>query len=263
MPEARDRIERPVDYSAAFLTRRSNGILLDEPTTTAQFNLFGSPVQRLPSETTTGIGSIGSQGSMTGRGGFTRGNFGIRRTGGGRRGQSQFRTPQGRENMSLGVTRRGRARASASVLPSWYPRTPLRDVSTVVRAIERRRARMGEGVGRDIETPTPQQLGVLDSLVPPLSGAQLEHNYSMVTPGPSVGFKRPWPPSTAKVHQILLDITRENTGEEDALTPQKKLLNSIDKVEKVVMEEIQKMKSTPSARRAEREKRVRTLMSMR
>ncbi|KAL1206930.1 Protein POLYCHOME [Cardamine amara subsp. amara] len=260
MPEARDRIERPVDYSVAFLNRRSNGILLDEPAT--QPNLFGSPVQRVPSEATgnTGLGFIG-QGSMTGRGGLVRGNFGIRRTGG-RRGQTQFRSPQGRENTSLGVTRRGRARASTSVLPSWYPRTPLRDVSAVVRAIERRRARMGEGVGRDIETPTPQQLGVLDSLVP-LSGAQLEHNYSMVTPGPSVGFKRPWPPSAAKVHQILLDITRENTGEEDALTPQKKLLNSIDKVEKVVMEEIQKMKSTPSAKRAEREKRVRTLMSMR
>lgn len=126
-----------------------------------------------------------------------------------------------------------------------------------MQAIERRRARMG-----DVETPTPQQLGVLDDSLAPVSG---ERNYSMVTPGPSVGFKRPWPPSTAKVHQILLDITRQSSAEEEeeALTPQKKLLNSIDKVEKVVMEEIQKMKSTPSAKRAEREKRVRTLMSMR
>ncbi|CAH2058395.1 unnamed protein product, partial [Thlaspi arvense] len=253
MPESRDRIVRPVDYPAAFLSRRSNGIFADEPA--RQFDLFGSPVQRLPSESA-GVGSIGQRSMMMGRGGLVRGNFGIRRTGGGggRRGQTRFRSPQGRENTSLGVARRGRVRAATSVLPSWYPRTPLRDISAVVRAIERRRARMGEGVGRDVETPTPQQLGV------PLSGA---FDYSMVTPGPSVGFKRPWPPSAAKVHQMLLDITRENTGEEEALTPQKKLLNSIDKVEKVVMEEIQKMKSTPSARRAEREKRVRTLMSMR
>ncbi|KAJ0258353.1 Protein POLYCHOME [Hirschfeldia incana] len=233
MPEARDRRERPVDYPAAFLNRRSHGILLDEPP--IHLNPFHSPVQRPPSESL-----VFNQGSTTmGRGGIARGNLGIRRTSG-------------------GVRRRGRARASASVLPSWYPRTPLRDVSSVVRAIERRRARMG-----DTETPTPQQLGVLDdSLGPPLSG---EHNYSsMVTPGPSVGFKRPWPPSTAKVHQILLDITRQSSAEEEeALTPEKKLLNSIDKVEKVVMEEIQKMKSTPSAKRAEREKRVRTLMSMR
>lgn len=234
MPEARDRRERPVDYPAAFLNRRYHGILLDEPSP-AHLNPFQSPVvQRLPSESTT----------MGRGGGVARGNLGVRRTGG------------GRVRRGLGVARRGRARASASsVLPSWYPRTPLRDVSSVVRAIERRRARMG-----DTETPTPQQLGVVDDSLLPLSG---EHNYStMVTPGPSVGFKRPWPPSTAKVHQILLDIARESSAEE-ALTPEKKLLNSIDKVEKVVMEEIQKMKSTPSAKRAEREKKVRTLMSMR
>ncbi|KAF8087460.1 hypothetical protein N665_0585s0037 [Sinapis alba] len=226
MPEARDRRERPMDYPTAFLNRRlSHGILLDEPPT----HLI--PVQRLPSESLA-FGSTG-QGSTMGRGGIARGNLGVRRTGGG------------------GGRRRGRARASAaSVLPSWYPRTPLRDISSVVRAIERRRARMG-----DLETLTPQQLGVLDDSLVPLSG---EHNYSFVTPGPSVGFKRPWPPSTAKVHQTLLDITRECSAEEEeeALTPQKKLLNSIDKVEKVVMEEIQKMKSTPSAKRAEREKKV-------
>lgn len=127
MPEARDRIERPVDYSAVFLNRRSNGVLIDEPTT--HVNLFGSPVQRLPLEST-GTGSIGQGSMMMGRG--IRGNFGIRRTGG-RRVQTQFRSPQGRENMSLGVTRRGRGRALTSVLPSWYPRTPLRDISAVVR----------------------------------------------------------------------------------------------------------------------------------
>lgn len=112
MPEARDRRERPVDYPAAFLNRRYHGILLDEPSP-AHLNPFQSPVvQRLPSESTT----------MGRGGGVARGNLGVRRTGGGggRRG--------------LGVARRGRARASASsVLPSWYPRTPLRDVSSVVR----------------------------------------------------------------------------------------------------------------------------------
>lgn len=100
MPEARDRRERPVDYPAAFLNRRSHGILLDEPP--AHLNPFQSPVQRLPPS------------ESMGRGGFARGNLGVRRRG-------------------LGVARRGRARASASVLPSWYPRTPLRDVSSVVR----------------------------------------------------------------------------------------------------------------------------------
>lgn len=117
------------------------------------------------------------------------------------------------------------------------------------------------GDGREIEIPTHQQVGVLESPVP-LSG---EHNCSVVTPGPSVGFKRSFPPSTAKVHKMLLDITKEISEEEEAgfITPEKKLLNSIDIVEKIVMEEIQKLKSTPRAKRDEREKRVRTLMSMR
>lgn len=119
------------------------------------------------------------------------------------------------------------------------------------------------GDGREIEIPTHQQVGVLESQVS-LSG---ELNCLMVTPGPSVGFKRSCPPSTAKVHKMLLDITKEISEEEAAaagfITPEKKLLNSIDKVEKIVMEEIQKLKSTPRAKRDEREKRVRTLMSMR
>lgn len=47
------------------------------------------------------------------------------------------------------------------------------------------------------------------------------------------------------------------------MTPEKKLLNSIDMVEKIMMDQIQKLKSTPLAKREEREKRVKTLMSMR
>ncbi|KAF2620431.1 hypothetical protein F2Q68_00041709 [Brassica cretica] len=88
----------------------------------------------------------------------------------------------------------------------------------------------------------------------------------MVTPAPAVGLKRSCPPSTAKVHKMLLDITKEISEEEEEagfITPEKKLLNSIDVVEKIVMAEIQKLKSTPLAKRQEREKRVKTLMSMR
>lgn len=69
-------------------------------------------------------------------------------------------------------------------------------------------------------------------------------------------------PVTGKFPKILLDITYKN-DEDSSLTPEKKLLIIIDSVEKVVMEELRKMKRTPSAKKAEREKRVRTLMSMR
>lgn len=116
------------------------------------------------------------------------------------------------------------------------------------------------------------------------SDAELEHDISMVSPFPTVGdrhrnasfigksLKTPFPTvgkqhcsgvSVGKVPKILLDITNQNAGDSEFLTPQKKLLNSIDTVEKVVMDELQKLKRTPTARKAEREKKVRTLMSMR
>ncbi|ESQ44287.1 hypothetical protein EUTSA_v10006194mg [Eutrema salsugineum] len=250
MPEARDRTERPVDYSAIFVNRRSHGVLLDEPTSRL------SPVQRLPSDSQVNPehGSIG-RGSLVGTSGLVRGNFSSWRPGNG-----NGRFPQGRENLPMVSARRGRGRASPSVLPSWYPRTPLRDITHIIRAIERRR-RAGMGVGGDgqeIEIPTHQQVGVLES---PAG----EDKCLMVTPGPAVGYKRSCPPSTAKVHKMLLDISNEVSEEDEAgfITPEKKLLNSIDIVEKIVMEEIQKLKSTPRAKREEREKRVKTLMSMR
>lgn len=129
------------------------------------------------------------------------------------------------------------------------------------QAIERRRARLGEVEGPHMESPMSQDRRVVDS-PEPLSGAQLEHNTSVLSPIPTFHEKH-CPPSVGKVPKILLDITNQAGGELEPLTPQRKLLNSIDKVEKVVMEELNKLKRTPSARKAERDKRVRTLMSMR
>ncbi|KAF8102168.1 hypothetical protein N665_0201s0450 [Sinapis alba] len=240
MPEARDRVEKPVDYSAILVNRRSHGVLLDEP-----------PVRRLSSSS-----QVNPQpGALVG---VVRGNYSSWRPGNGNgSGHSPFRLSHGREN----VSRRGRGGASPSLLPSWYPRTPLRDITHIMRAIERRRkAGMGADNAQETETPTHHQVCVLET---PVALAD-DHNCVMVTPGPAVGLKRSCPPSTAKVHKMLLDITKEISEEEAGfITPEKKLLNSIDIVEKIVMAEIQKLKSTPLARREEREKRVKTLMSMR
>ncbi|KAF2287281.1 hypothetical protein GH714_039532 [Hevea brasiliensis] len=69
---------------------------------------------------------------------------------------------------------RGRGRASNSSLPSWYPRTPLRDITAIVRAIERRE-RLGADRAQEIESPVPHAYGVLD-LSEPSSVAHLEHS---------------------------------------------------------------------------------------
>ncbi|CAA0805898.1 Protein POLYCHOME [Striga hermonthica] len=66
-----------------------------------------------------------------------------------------------------------------------------------------------------------------------------------------------------EVPKMLLDIATNQKDGDSCKTPQKKLLENIDTVEKVVMEELRKLKRTPSAKKAEKEKRVRTLMSMR
>uniref|UniRef100_A0A2N9ISW9 Protein POLYCHOME n=1 Tax=Fagus sylvatica TaxID=28930 RepID=A0A2N9ISW9_FAGSY len=256
MPELRDRLSRPLDYAAVFSHRRSAGIgvLLDDPEMGS--NLFGSPLpaRRVATVTTPA----------------TRGRTGLRLTRGrgtprSMRGRNLYGSPDfGRENTpstSTGRRNSVRGRPGSSVLPSWYPRAPLRDITAVVRAIERRRARLGDVEGQPIESPIPEGQRVLDPSVTP-SGAQLKHNISMISPNTAVGVK-PCTPAVGKVPKILLGITDQNAGESEFLTPQKKLLNSIDTVEKVVMEELQKLKRTPGAKKAEREKRVRTLMSMR
>ncbi|KAJ6381003.1 hypothetical protein OIU77_029827 [Salix suchowensis] len=224
MPVARDRLSRSVDIAALFAARRQSsivGVYQDQPE--LDMALFGSPRPNAATRTQT----VGAE--------------------------KIFLHP--------GSARRRRGRGSNSVLPAWYPRTPLRDVTAVVRAIERRRERLGGSDGLEIRSPMPQVRMNLDSSeATPI--AHLEHSNRIMSPKPSTAV-RGCPSTIGKVPKILQHITNQASGDPDSLTPQKKLLNSIDTVEKVVMEELRKLKRTPSAKKAEREKRVRTLMSMR
>ncbi|XP_039044414.1 protein POLYCHOME-like, partial [Hibiscus syriacus] len=162
--------------------------------------------------------------------------------------------------VTLSPLGRGRARGTSIVLPSRYPRTPLRDITAIVRAIERTRARLGDGEGQIFENPRAPNESVLGSNIS--SVASLEHNLS--TPASTVRLE-PHPPPIQTVSKILINVANQEPEESagELLTPQRKLLNSIDTVEKAVMEELQKMKRTPSAKKAQRQNKVRTLMSMR
>ncbi|XP_039017235.1 protein POLYCHOME-like [Hibiscus syriacus] len=211
MVESRDRLIRAVDLAQLFV-RRLFGIFSDEARELLVFPVV-TPTLRC----------------------------------GGRHRESSFVTPRsvvrhgfpsiGRENTPLTVTGHGRGRGTSSVLPSWYPRPPLNDITAVVRAIERRRAR-SEGL------TIPEDEGGLSSNVS--SGVQLEHNFS--TPASTARLK-PCPLSVPEVSKILLGGINMNAEESELLTPQKKLLNSIDTVGKAVMEELQKLKRTPSSRK--------------
>ncbi|XP_028777503.1 protein POLYCHOME-like [Neltuma alba] len=248
MPESRDRLSRPLDIAAVFARRRASifGTLDDE----LESALFG-PIARRQTTTSTndsGRGRFGSPRTVIGRGRA--------------RGLNLYRSPaRGVENTPPGSARRGRGRRWRSHLPSWYPRTPLRDITAVTRAIERRRDRLGDNEGQQIEGPnlSDQLLSDPSTLD---SSPQLELGTSANSSSAAVGVKLQTP-AASKMPLILLDITSKSEGESELLTPPKQLLNSIDKVEKVVREELQKFRRTPTAKKAEREKRVRTLMSMR
>ncbi|MFS7914726.1 hypothetical protein Hanom_Chr02g00156901 [Helianthus anomalus] len=95
------------------------------------------------------------------------------------------------------------------------------------------------------------------------SNAQLEHDVSFVTPKPKVGSNMFKQSMLGRVPLTLTADANPCEGELELQTPLKKLLKSIDIVEKEVMEELYRLKRTPSAKRAEWEKQVRTLMSMR
>ncbi|KAG8367930.1 hypothetical protein BUALT_Bualt16G0123900 [Buddleja alternifolia] len=258
MPESRDRLSRQDDIVAAYSSRRISNA--------GNRNMErGSPVIFILQDENEDGQSVGTPfrwrgAAMAG----TPGPMGVAA------GRGLFGTPRigriapiiGRENLSPVV---GSGRGWRSPLPIWYPRRPLNDITSVVRAMERRRDRwrVGEGL-LQTESPILQDRIVHRPSVS-TSGAHLEHDISMISPAPSISMKRSPTTIIGKVPKILLDITTKNNGEssEDCLTPQKKLLNNIDTVEKVVMEELRKLKRTPLAKRAEREKRVRTLMSMR
>lgn len=130
-----------------------------------------------------------------------------------------------------------------------------------LQAIERRRNRLREAERRRLANPLPQESSVQD-LTLSRTGAPLEHNSSLTTPKPTTASSKA-SPSTAVDFPKMILLKDQATSESDFLTPQKKLLNSIDEVGKVVMKEFQRIQKTPIAKKIARENKVRKLMAMR
>ncbi|KAA3472063.1 protein POLYCHOME-like [Gossypium australe] len=127
---------------------------------------------------------------------------------------------------------RSTGRENASVTPSPFGRGRGRGTGCN-QAIERRRARLGDGEGQIVETPIlPHDETILGSNIS--SVAQLEHNFS--TPASTTRLK-PCPASVRNVSKILLNVTNQKPEESS--------------------------EETPRAKKAERQNKVRTLMSMR
>lgn len=122
MPEARDRLPRPIDIAAVFARRRAGVLGILDDTVTTGSGLFGTPrTLRITPSSPTRL--VATRAGALGRGSFE--NL---------HNQNGNRTlPVGRENTPVTIARRRRGRGADSVLPSWYPRRPLGDITVVVR----------------------------------------------------------------------------------------------------------------------------------
>ncbi|XP_076907806.1 protein GIGAS CELL1-like [Bidens hawaiensis] len=248
MAESRDRLSRSIDetqVAESYICRLTSvgriGVLPDvdggeRSITQTPFSLGSTPLTGDASGQRTGQTRVlAIRGNGSGRGLF---GTPVTSSRGGGRIQN---TPTAGGSFRRG---RGGRSGSLSVLPYWYPHSPLQDITHVVRAIERRGG-LGDGDGPVIRSPISgyQLAGRGRSLI----GAQLEHESSYVTPKPKLAIKMFKPSPLGKVPSILSAIT-ENAEGGFELTPQKKLLNSIDIVEKAVMAELNRLKRTPAAK---------------
>nr|ASM93580.1 OSDLb [Dianthus caryophyllus] len=235
VPVSRDRLPRPVDISALLgrTTRRVN-LIVDEPGL-RRVGLSGH-----------GLGNV----SRNGGGGSSAGSpIGVQRTGYGGGGNQQRSMVVSRDPRTPGtVAARRDGGRGRSQLPSWHPRTPLRDITDIMRAIERRRAELGLNEDADVQQEH--------------NNAQTEQDIGTSTPIPTLAAKPKLSPTTQLV-RIKAGNADWSVDSSDFVTPQKKLLNSIEKVREVWLESQRKLERTPAAKRAERENKVRVLLSMR
>lgn len=117
MNVSRDRMSRPIDISSLLEnSERRVNLVVDEP---------GLHWKGLST-----TGQSGGDGGGECGGSAARRKAGLRRM---RRCRGVNRSLVGKENQRPKNLRKGQGRGS--VLPSWYPRTPLRDITAIVRVI--------------------------------------------------------------------------------------------------------------------------------
>ncbi|KAL9237540.1 hypothetical protein vseg_012075 [Gypsophila vaccaria] len=224
MPVSRDRLSRPVDISRLLpnAQRRVN-LVVDEP----GLRLRGLSSQNASISKPSGSASRLRRRSLQSQRARMRHQ------------RYLSRLPVDQENQIPVTVRNSQRRRS--LLPSWHPRTPLRDITAIARAIERRRAEL-----QDQRHEAPVQETNAAS-----SSSQLENEANIQTPTPTIPVKNED------------DIKDEKAEDSELMTPEKRLLNSIDTVRDIWVKEQEKVEKTPAAKKAERDRKVRTLMSMR
>ncbi|KAK8957915.1 hypothetical protein KSP39_PZI000066 [Platanthera zijinensis] len=140
-------------------------------------------------------------------------------------------------------------RTGKSPLPEWYPRTPLRDITSIVKAYERRRALIQAAAAQSpADSPAPHHL--LQITDP----SQQESSSTPPQPPMKPQSYKPTAPQTPAAQTIHVgDDAQAAAAAETAL------LSSMEQIEKAVKRNMKAMKK-PESKRANQ---LRNLMSMR
>ncbi|THU51996.1 hypothetical protein C4D60_Mb06t36950 [Musa balbisiana] len=192
-----------------------------------------------------------------------------------RRIQSLVAAVDDKENIhpSRAATCRRRPRNRKSPLPSWYPRTPLRDITIIVNALERRmRERAARARHRNAN---PEASPVTNPAVDELNasehtpvGEALPSDVSDASPSPAAlstlssltPTRQPFrTPSSSDTTLSTAERVPADASTEDPKPTEfeKKLQSTISEMERLVLDNL-KRSPKPPARKA-----MRTLMSMR
>ncbi|KAL6634653.1 hypothetical protein ACP70R_027324 [Stipagrostis hirtigluma subsp. patula] len=156
-----------------------------------------------------------------------------------------------------------------SPLPDWYPRTPLRDITSIVKAVERRRSRLSIAAARQQiqwteypsqpDDPTIQVQTEQD--VPQGASPTHEKTPPAVALGPGSTQVVASPATSSSPSDCSLQATPSKSNDPALAELMEKLSNSIEQIEKIVVQNLKKAPKAaqPSKRTVQR----RTLMSMR
>ncbi|KAJ8485014.1 hypothetical protein OPV22_017499 [Ensete ventricosum] len=183
-----------------------------------------------------------------------------------RRIQSLVAAIDNKENIhpSRAAPSRRRPRNRKSPLPSWYPRTPLRDITIIVNALERRkreraardRQRNANPEASPVTTPAADEMNASEHT--PVGEALPSDVSDASSSSPALSTLSSLAPSSSDTLSTTERVPADPSTEDPKPTEfEKKLESTISEMERLVLDNL-KRSTKPPARKA-----TRTLMLMR
>ncbi|KAL0914770.1 hypothetical protein M5K25_015147 [Dendrobium thyrsiflorum] len=183
----------------------------------------------------------------------------------------RFFPTNNKENIPHGWRRSPAARSrrpGRSPLPEWYPRTPLRDITSIVKAYEKRRLRIqaahtaaaaSSSVAADLEITNPRSQESSSTASQPSMKLPMKSCPRITTEPPLQVDESPQTPAPLTPAPLTPALLTGHVDDGQTSETGSTLLNSIEQIEKAVKKNMVKMKKPESKRVTQ----LRNLMSMR